>query len=289
MNSAQELIDLLDLEQLEENIFRGQNFMAPWKRVFGGQVLAQSLHAAYQTLPADRIAHSMHAYFILGGDIQLPIVYQVDRVRDGGSFSTRRVVAIQKGRVIFNMSASFQAVQEGFEHQIAMPNVPTPDMLLSDEQLAESFKTSAPELYKRYKYPRPIEFRPVEKFNPAHPQKSQPFRHVWIKLKGKAEASLALHQQMLAYASDYFLVETAILPHQDATSVDKLFFASLDHAMWFHREFRMDHWLLYAIDSPSASNSRGFARGNIFTEDGMLVASVVQEGLIRPLATMTSG
>ena len=274
MENVQEVLQLLALEKIEENIFRGQNYMAPWKRVFGGQVLAQALHAAYETVPDDRFAHSMHGYFILGGDIDVPIVYDVDRIRDGGSFTTRRIVAIQKGRAIFNMSASFQLEQEGFEHQIPMPNVPPPDALLPDDQL------ETPHRYTMHS--RPMEFRPVEKTASHCAGIHSIFQHVWLKAKGQMPDDRRAHQEVLAYASDYHLLRTATLPHQAETSIDDLFMASLDHAMWFHRDFRVDQWLLYAMDSPSASNARGFSRGNIFTQDGLLVASVVQEGLMRP-------
>ena len=285
MQSIEQLIDLLTLEGIEENIFRGQNYLAPWKRVFGGQVLAQALHAAYNTVPEDRFAHSLHAYFILAGDIEHPIVYDVDRIRDGGSFTTRRVVAIQKGRPIFNAAASFQLKQEGLDHQIRMPNVPPPEVLISDEQLLSHLKESAPDLHRRFYQERPIEFRQVERIDPIKPKKSRPFRHVWFKAKGKLPNQIRIHQEVLAYASDYNLLITASLPHLEKVRRQDLFFASLDHAMWFHREFRADEWLLYALDSPSSSNSRGFTRGNIFNREGDLVASVVQEGLIRSKRT----
>lgn len=281
MKKISELIDLLSLEKIEENIFRGQNYQTPWKRVFGGQVLAQALHAAMETVPEDRIVHSIHGYFILTGDISQPIIYDVDRIRDGGSFTTRRVVAIQKGRPIFNMAASFQVPSEGFDHQIPMPNVPPPEALMTDEQRAEKYKKTSPILYKRYSIPRPIDFRPVEEINPLKPKNMAPFRHIWLKAKDKINGPLSLHQQILAYASDYNLLGTATLPHRKEFKLEKMFLASLDHAMWFHREFRADEWLLYVLDSPSASNERGFTRGNIFSQDGVLVASVVQEGLIR--------
>lgn len=283
MQKVEELIDLLTLEKIEENIFRGQNYLAPWKRVFGGQVLAQALHAAYNTVPEDRYVHSMHAYFILAGDINQPIIYDVDRIRDGGSFTTRRIVAIQKGKAIFNAAASFQVAQDGLDHQISMPNVPPPEGLLSDEALLAPLKESAPELYRQYYHERPIEFRQVEKMDIVNPQKSRPFRHVWFKSKGKLPDAKRIHQEVLAYASDYNLLITASLPHSEEVSRSELFFASLDHAMWFHRDFRADEWLLYALDSPSASNARGFTRGNIFNRDGVLVASVVQEGLMRQI------
>lgn len=283
MKNAKQLTALLNLEKIEENIFRGNNFQAPWGAVFGGQVLAQSLHAAYQTVPEDRFAHSMHAYFILRGDISTPIVYDVDTIRDGGSFTTRRVVAIQKGRPIFNMAASFQLKQEGFDHQINMSKIPPPDDLMTDVELAETWEGELPALFKRYRSQRPIEFRPVENHDPFVPKKRKPYRNVWFKAKGKMGNALSLHQTFLAYASDYNLLGTALLPHQKHVKYGEVQLASLDHGMWFHRDFRMDEWLLYSLDSPSASNSRGFTRGNIFTQDGKLVASVVQEGMIRKM------
>ena len=281
METLQELLDLLTLERIDEHLFRGQNYKTPWKRVFGGQVLGQALHAAYQTVPIDRLAHSMHGYFILAGDIDVPIVYEVDTIRDGGSFTTRRVVAIQKGRAIFNMAASFQLKQAGFDHQITMPNVLPPDVLLSDKEQIKDFEQSDPQLYQRFKsiYPNAFEFRSVEKFDPR--KNMRPYRHVWMKTKESRALTLPMQHQLLAYASDYNLLGTAALPHQEVPNRANLFFASLDHAIWFHRDFRMDDWLLSAMDSPSASNSRGFSRGNFFDTNGQLVASVVQEGLIR--------
>jgi acyl-CoA thioesterase II len=280
MKSTAELLELLNLETIEQNIFRGQNYQAPWKRVFGGQVLAQSIHAAHRSIPEDRVLHSMHAYFLLTGDISVPIIYEVDRSRDGGSFTTRRVVAIQKGKPIFITAASFQKRKDGFDHQIDIPDVPKPKDLKTNIELLKDLKHKDPELYKRYTLERPIEFRPVEVSNPLDPKKSEPFRHVWLKAKERLPDDLRVHQEILTYASDYNLLGTAILPHRENLAGKEMFFASLDHAMWFHRPFRADEWLLYQLDSPSASNARGFTRGNIFTEDGVLVASVVQEGLM---------
>lgn len=281
MKNVAELAALIGLERIEDNLFKGQTYKTFWGRVYGGQVLAQALHAANLTVPEDRVVHSMHGYFILPGDTSLPIIYEVDRIRDGGSFTTRRVKAIQKGRAIFNMSASFQIREEGIEHQIDMPNVPGPEVLLSDVELAASFKDTLPELYKRYQTPRPIEFKPVERVDFLDPHPHQPMRHVWIKAKGEMNGLPSLHQEVFAFASDYNLLTTAILPHQDIVRFDQLMLASLDHAIWFHREFRMDEWLLLALESPSASNARGFTRGTLFNRKGELVASVVQEGLIR--------
>ena len=248
---------------------------------FGGQVMAQSVNAARRTVPEDRFLHSLHGYFILGGDISVPIIFQVDRIRDGRSFTTRRVVAIQKGRAIFNLSASFQREEVGFEHQIPMPNVPSPNALISDKEWAEKYKKELPEMYKRYQTERPIELRPVEKFDPINVQNQAPFRHIWLKVNEKMPDDKRLHREVLAYASDYNLMTTSLLPHRTQFRRKEMQMASLDHAMWFHHDFKMDDWLLYALDSPSASNARGFNRGNFFSQDGKLVASVVQEGLIR--------
>ncbi|GLR17125.1 acyl-CoA thioesterase [Portibacter lacus] len=281
MENVKELEALLNLEQIEVNIFRGQNFMSPWKRVFGGQVLAQSVNAAYRTVPEDRFLHSMHAYFILAGDISMPIVYEVDVVRDGGSFTTRRVVAIQKGRPIFIMAASFQLKQDGFEHQITMPDVTKPENLISDHEIIESIKETFPKAYAAYNHDRPIEFRPVENYGPLLQKNSEPFQHIWFRAKGDVGPKLSKHHEILAYASDYNLLTTATLPHREVLNHEKSFLASLDHAMWIHQEFDISQWHLYSLDSPSASNSRGFTRGNIFSQDGRLVASVVQEGLMR--------
>ena len=280
MNSISELLDLLTLEKLEVNLFRGQSSSIGTKRVFGGQVLAQALSAAMQTVQEDRHMHSMHAYFILPGDPEQPIVYEVDRIRDGGSFTTRRIVAIQHGRAIFNMAASFQKKERGFDHQFNMPDVPGPDALLNDDELLSHFRPKIPEkIYERLAYPRPIEFKSVEGIHYLSSQKGEPRRHVWMRSKGKMTDDLDLHRSVLLYASDYNLLTTALRPHQP--DFTETFLASLDHAMWIHRDFRMDEWLLFDLDSPSASNGRGFTRGNIFNEQGLLVASMVQEGLIR--------
>ena len=279
MHTTQELIDLIRLEPLEENMFRGQNYQAPWNRVFGGQVLAQSLNAATRTVDRDRSGHSVHAYFILPGDIAQPIIYLVDRIRDGGSFTTRRVVAVQKGRPIFNMSASFQLRQAGLDHQIKMPQVPAPEALKTDVELIEAMD-DVPRLFRGALIPRPIEFRPVESFELMTGQ-AEAKRHVWMRAKDPLPDDAPLHQQMLAFCSDYNLLSTALLPHAQSLEGKDLQLASLDHAMWFHRDFKMDAWLLFELESPSASNTRGFSRGNFFSQDGKLVASVVQEGLMR--------
>lgn len=285
MQTIQELVDLITLEQVDHCTFKGSNYQTPWRRVFGGQVLGQALHAAYQTVPADRLAHSMHGYFILAGDVDLPIYYEVDEIRNGGSFTTRRVVARQEGRAIFNMAASFQLEQEGFDHQISIPNVLPPDVLLNDFDQIQHLRKIAPDLYKRLTiiHPNAIEFRPVENFYKGDAKHRQPSRHVWFKSRETCTLDMPMQHQLLAYASDYNLLTTAAVPHIDKVSREQYFFASLDHAIWFHRDFKIDQWLLYATDSPSAGGSRGFSRGNIFAESGELVASVTQEGLIRPI------
>lgn len=283
MNSAQDLLELIALEQIEANIFRGNSAPVVGARVFGGQVLAQALQAAIQTVPADRFAHSLHGYFILGGDAARPIVYEVERLRDGGSFTTRRITAIQHGRAIFNMSASFQLAQAGLEHQIAMPTVPLPEALLTSKEMSIRYKDQFPDWYAREQRPHTVFFKPVETPDWIEPNNRPPFRNVWFKIKGAIPTDdRATHQTLLAYVSDYYLLTTSVQPHRETHDYSKLQLASLDHAMWFHRDFRMDDWLLYALDSPSASNTRGFNRGSVFTRDGKLVASVVQEGLIRP-------
>ena len=285
MKDVQELLNLLKLEPLEENLFRGESASVGSKRVFGGQVLAQALYAALKTVPSDRFVHSLHAYFILPGDVEQPIVFEVDRIRDGGSFTTRRVKAIQKGRAIFNMSASFQLEQEGFDHQINMPNVSPPDVLVNWEELVEKYGPSLPDNIRKFlDLDHPLEFRPVERINPLLPETRQAHRHVWMRTKGDMTDERIAHQCVLAYASDYNLLTTALLPHGAlASKIEDVQLASLDHAMWFHRPFDISQWLLYAIESPSASNARGFTRGSIFSSDGALVASVAQEGLLRPI------
>ena len=283
MNNLSDLKQLLSLEKIKDNNFIGQNYKTEWGRVFGGQVLGQSLHAAYQTVPEDRIAHSMHGYFILGGDINVPINYNVDNIRDGKSFTTRRVIAYQKGKAIFIMAASFQLNQEGVNHQINMPNVLTPDLLLTDLQQAIHLKKIDPERYEKLlkSHPQVFEFRPVEKATFLKTRNSLPKSHVWFKTKEKFNAKISFQHQLLAFASDYSLLLTSTLPHREKLFGKKIFYASLDHAIWFHRQFKIDEWLLYSMQSPSASNSRGFTLGSIFNQEGEMVASVSQEGLIR--------
>jgi len=283
MITSEELINLLTLKRKGENHFEGQNYKTAWGRVFGGQVLGQSLHAAYQTVPKDRIAHSMHGYFILGGDINIPIDYHVDTIRDGRSFTTRRVVAFQNGKAIFNMAASFHINEKGESHQINMPNVLTPDLLLTDIQQAERLQHKDPERFLRIMkaHPQIFEFKPVDKAIYLQTQNSAPFAHIWFRIKEKIQVDLSFQHQILAFASDYSLLLTATLPHRENLNNSKMYYASLDHALWFHREYKIDDWLLYVIESPSASNARGFSRGSIFNKKGNMVASVTQEGLMR--------
>ena len=283
MISGKELIDLLTLDKKNDNHFVGQNYKTAWGRVFGGQVLGQSLHAAYQTVPEERVAHSMHGYFILGGDINIPIDYHVDTIRDGRSFTTRRVVAFQNGKAIFNMAASFHIKEAGESHQINMPNVLTPDLLLTDIQQAEGLQQLDPERFHRLMkaHPQIFEFKPVDKAIYLQTQNSPPLAHIWFRIKDKVADHLPLQHQILAFASDYSLLLSATLPHREKLMNAKMYYASLYHALWFHRDFRIDDWLLYAIESPSASNARGFSRGSIFSKKGVMVASVTQEGLMR--------
>ena len=276
-----DLIDLLKLERIEDNIYRGQSRDIGSAQVFGGQVLGQALSAAHKTVN-ERCAHSLHAYFLRRGDMNAPIIYDVDRARDGGSFSVRRVVAIQHGRPIFNLAASFQKPEEGLEHQAQMPDVPGPDGLQDMTEVAPEILSVIPEKMRRYLTDkRPFEFRPVKPMNFAQREKLPPVKHVWIKAVDRLPDELDLHQNLLAYVSDYELLGTSTLPHGLPFGQGRVQMASLDHALWFHREMRVDDWLLYAFDSPNASGARGFARGQFFTEEGALVASAAQEGLVR--------
>ena len=277
------LISLLQLEKKDDYHFVGQNYKTAWGRVFGGQVLGQSLHAAYQTVPNDRIAHSMHGYFILGGDIDIPIDFHVDAIRNGRSFTTRRVVAYQDGKAIFNMAASFHLNEKGADHQITMPNVLTPEILLTDIQQAESLKENDPERYQHLMmaHPQVFEFRPVGKAIYLETENKPPQSHIWFKTKEKIRPKNPLKHQLLAFVSDYSLLLSATLPHRKDFKSQKIYYASLDHALWFHRDFEIDDWLLYSIESPSASNARGYARGSIFDRSGKMIASVSQEGLMR--------
>lgn len=278
-----DLLALLELEALEVNLFRGASRDIGVPQVFGGQVLGQALVAASKTVEG-RIVHSLHAYFLRRGDCNAPIVYSVDRSRDGRSFSSRRVVAIQHGEQIFNMAASFQVTEGGFDHQSSMPQVPPPEQLPDSSKPRRELLERLPEARRLLlAAPRPFEFRTVEPYELLASRKSPAMRHVWFRAVSRLPDDEALHRCLLAYVSDYNLLDTATLPHGTSYLSAKLVMASVDHAMWFHRPLRVDDWLLYAVESPSASGARGFARADIFSRDGRLVASTAQEGLVRTL------
>jgi len=271
----------MELETLEVNLFRGESRDIGTPRVFGGQVLAQSVIAASRTVD-EGIIHSLHAYFLRAGDAKAPIVYDVDRNRDGRSFKSRRVVAIQHGRPIFTLAASFQLEQEGLEHQFEMPDVPMPEDLPSESNVPEEQLQQVPQLLRRW-FTRtgPFDFRPVKKVDVFNPRPLPPRQDIWFRLNEKIDAPDLIHRALMAYASDFHLVGTATLPHGISFIQEDLMMASLDHAMWFHRPARVDDWLLYSCDSPSSSGGRGLARGSIFDRSGRLVASAIQEGMIR--------
>jgi acyl-CoA thioesterase II len=288
--AVDDLIELLDLEVIEVNIFRGVSPTEHRLRVFGGQVAGQALVAAARTVDGDRFVHSLHAYFLRPGDPAVPILYEVDRIRDGRSFTTRRVVAVQHGEAIFNLAASFQRHEEGLEHSFPMPEVPPPDGLLDRrERLATYFAqrpdiadtSGADALTKMLDRPQPIDTR-IADWSPADRAESlPPYQNVWLRADGELPDDPLLHTIVLTYASDMTLLDTALLPHGGLWFDPGLQMASLDHAMWFHQPFRADRWLLYSQDTPAATSARGLARGLVFTQEGALVASVVQEGLIR--------
>ena len=281
-NPVDQLLSLLDLEPLEVNIYRGQNRDVGTGRVFGGQVFAQALVAARRTVDGPREAHSVHGYFILPGDLKAPFVYFVDRLRDGTSFTTRRVTAIQHGRAIFNLSVSFHVAETGVEHQTPMPIVPPAAALATELELIRGIAARIPaSLRPIITQERPIDFRPVVPLDLFDPKPLVPVRHVWFKSYGAVPDEPILHQAVLAYASDHGLLGTALLPHGLSLWSPGMQLASLDHSVWMHRPFRVDEWLLYEMDSPIAAGARGFVRGSIYAEDGSLVASVAQEGLMR--------
>jgi acyl-CoA thioesterase II len=279
-----ELLALLELESLEVNLFRGLSPDEDRQRVFGGQVAAQALVAARRTVSEDRPVHSLHAYFLRPGDPNIPIVYEVDRIRDGRSFTTRRVVAIQHGRAIFNLAASFQVVEPGPDHQTPMPEVPGPDELPTWQQRVEPYlERLGPDLAEWLVRERPIDSRPVEDPRWLDPTPREPQQDVWIRANGDLPDAPLIHECVVAYASDLTLLDTAMFPHAISYREQHYMIASLDHAMWFHRPFRADEWLLYHQTSPTASRARGLAQGSLFCQDGTLAVTVIQEGLIRPI------
>jgi len=277
----EDLLKVMTLERLELNLFRGESRDIGSPQVFGGQVLGQALVAATATVD-DRVVHSLHAYFLRRGDCTAPIVYEVDRARDGNHFSTRRIRAIQHGEPIFDMSASFQSAESGLDHQVEMPQVPPPETLADLDTYYRNPPAELPARVRRMlEHRRPFEFRPVRPPNLLQPQKLPPLKNIWFRAIAALPDDEALHRCLLAYVSDFNLLDTAMLPHGVSFASGKLVVASIDHAMWFHRGVRVDDWLLYSTDSPSSSGARGYTRGSIFTRDGRLVASTAQEGLMR--------
>jgi acyl-CoA thioesterase II len=287
MTALSDLITILDLEQRESNLFQGRSLDVGWQRIFGGLVISQALVAAMRTVETLR-PHSLHAYFILPGNPALPIHYDVDNLRDGRSFATRRVVARQGGDAIFALSCSFHKDESGYDHQLPMPKVPEPESLMSEKDLVTHFKAALPENVQRYFLrDRPIELRPtnLKRYigsRLSEAEMANPVQHVWFRATGQLPDEPAVHLAVLAYASDMTLLDTALVAHSKSVFNADIQAASLDHAMWFHRDFRMDDWLLYTQDSPSSAGALGLARGLIYSRDGRLIASVVQEGLLRP-------
>jgi len=279
--SINDLIALLDLEEIEQNHYRASGPSEGWQRVYGGQVIGQALVAASRTVEDERTAHSLHGYFLRPGELGVPILYKVDRIRDGKSFTTRRVLAIQHGQAIFTMSISFQRPEDGLSHQFDMPEAPAPEDLQDEQDLREIWAEQAPEHFETRDQDRPIECRPVEPQDIFKPEPRPPRQMCWIKARDPLPDDPRLHQCVLAYLSDWTLLDTATLPHAISFMQDNVQMASLDHAMWFHRPFRADEWLLYVQDSPASGGARGLNRGLIYSRDGVLVASAAQEGLIR--------
>lgn len=284
MSSAmEELLSILDLERLEHNLYRGRSPQSGWQRVFGGQVIGQALVAAQRTVDEERHVHSLHGYFMRPGDPSVPIIYNVDRLRDGKSFATRLVVAIQHGQAIFSLMASFQKDEDGLDHQLPIPgHVPAPEALLNEKELIGQYVDQMPENVKRYwQRERPIEMKPVSLTHYVSREKLAPEQNVWVRTTGPVPSDRALQAAVLAYLSDMTLLDTSTFPHGRALFDSDIQAASLDHAMWFHRPNPLDDWLLYTQDSPSSSGARGFTRGALYARDGTLVASVAQEGLVR--------
>ncbi|MCU5771994.1 acyl-CoA thioesterase II [Erwiniaceae bacterium BAC15a-03b] len=280
--ALQNLLNLLNLEKLEEGLFRGQSEDLGLRQVFGGQVVGQALYAAKQTVPAERIIHSFHSYFLRPGDSQKAIIYDVETLRDGNSFSARRVSAIQNGQPIFYMTASFQAPESGYEHQNSMPSVPGPETLPSETDIAHQLAEFIPEKAReKFLAEKPLEMRPVKFHNPLQGHVDEPVRQVWFRANGPMPADPGIHQYLLGYASDFNFLPVALQPHGKGFLEPGMQIATIDHSMWFHRPFDLNQWLLYSVESTSASGARGFVRGQFYTQDGTLVASTVQEGVMR--------
>ena len=277
-----ELLNRLELEKLEENLFRGQSENLGLPQVYGGQVIGQALSAAHYTVDHSRVVHSFHSYFLYPGDPQKPIIYDVENLRDGKSLSTRRVKAIQNGRPIFYLTASYHGDAEGLEHQNIMPDIPGPENFLSETALAKQIESFIPEAARKiFCGEKPIEIRPVKVMNPLQPQKEEAKQYLWIRANGELPENQLIHQYLLGYASDWGFITTALQPHGVSILTPKFQVATIDHSMWFHRPFRMDEWLLHVIESPTSSNNRGLVKGEIYNQQGALVASTAQEGIMR--------
>lgn len=284
-DGAAELLNLLEIERLEKDLFRGLGSGGETnKRIYGGQVIAQALAATYGTVQEDRLCHSLHAYFIRAGDPSIPVIYQVDRSRDGGSFTTRRVVAIQHGRQILNMAASFQVLEKGWDYQHPMPDVPAPETLLGRDELRRKNVDRIPEEQRAdFLRPRPIDYREVAPRDLFDPAPTSDVNHMWFRMQGAKGTSAAMQHCLLAYASDMNLLGSSLRPHGLTWFKPRQMTASLDHAMWFHAPIHFENWHLYSMDAPFTGGGRGFNRGSVYTQGGVLVASVAQEGLMRPL------
>jgi len=283
--ALQNLLNLLNLESLEEGLFRGQSEDLGLRQVFGGQVVGQALYAAKQTVPSERLIHSFHSYFLRPGDSQKAIIYDVENLRDGQSFSARRVKAVQNGSPIFYMTASFQGPEEGFEHQKIMPDVPGPDNLPSEHDIAQQLAQHIPAPYRdKFLAEKPFEIRPVKFHNPLKGHVDEPVRHLWIRANGALPEDKRIHQYLLGYVSDSNFLPVSLQPHGKGFLEPGMQVATIDHSMWFHRPFDLSEWLLYSVESTSASSARGFVRGEFYTQQGILVASTVQEGVIRQRA-----
>ncbi|WP_448565729.1 acyl-CoA thioesterase II [Thalassotalea ganghwensis] len=278
----EELLALLKLEQIELGLYRGQSQDLGFRALFGGQVMGQALSAAQETVAQSRLVHSLHSYFLRPGDATKPVVYEVENIRDGQSFSTRRVKALQNGNVIFYLTASFQIQEHGFEHQAEMPTVLPPEQVPSYRDFIIENQQFIPEnIRDKFLAEKPIELRPVQRYHWIKPEKMPPICHMWIKANGQLPDDQRIHNYMLAYTSDFHFLPTALFPHGVSYWQPNFQIATIDHSMWFHRPFRMDEWLLYVIDSPTTTGGRGLVKGQVFNRQGQLVASTMQEGVIR--------